>query len=140
MEQLDDVEIEAFLREQVVGRIGCHAFGATYVVPVIYAWRDGYVYVQSIEGRKIEMMRANPEVCFEIDEYVAGSWRSVIVDGTFEELPGEQAEQALAVLRERFARGGDGSSRREPTPGVVPVAFRIRCRNATGRRITRSPQ
>lgn len=137
MEQLDDVEIEAFLREQVVGRIGCHAFGATYVVPVIYAWSDGHVYVQSIEGRKVEMMRANPEVCFEIDEYAAGSWRSVIVDGTFEELPGERAEEALGVLRERFSRGAGETARREPTSGVVPVAFRIRCRAATGRRIRR---
>jgi nitroimidazol reductase NimA-like FMN-containing flavoprotein (pyridoxamine 5'-phosphate oxidase superfamily) len=136
IEELDDAEIEAFLREQVVGRIGCHAFGRTYVVPVIYAWDDGCVYVQTIEGRKVEMMRANPEVCFEIDEYHAGSWRSVIVDGTYEELSGAEAEHALAVLVERFARGG--GRRRERATGVTPVAFRIRCSRASGRRVRRS--
>lgn len=37
------------------------------------------------------MMRANPNVCFEVDEYDEagnGSWRSVIAEGVLEELEG----------------------------------------------------
>ncbi|HXY81679.1 MAG TPA: pyridoxamine 5'-phosphate oxidase family protein [Gaiellaceae bacterium] len=138
IEELSESEIEAFLRRQLVGRVGCHAFGRTYVVPVIYVWDDGYVYVQSMEGRKIRMMRANPEVCFEVDEYEPdGSWRSVVVEGVFEELEGGAAETALALLVHRFAgrrrrTAGRGAGRR-------PVAFRIRCTQATGRRVTRTP-
>jgi uncharacterized protein len=138
IEELSEGEIEAFLRRQLVGRVGCHAFGRTYVVPVIYVWDAGYVYVQSIEGRKIRMMRANPEVCFEVDEYEPdGSWRSVVVEGVFEELEGGAAEAALALLVQRFAgrrreTAGRGSGRR-------PVAFRIRCTQATGRRVSRTP-
>ena len=52
IEELSESEIEAFLRRQLIGRVGCHAEGQTYVVPVIYVWDGGYVYVQSIEGRK----------------------------------------------------------------------------------------
>ena len=122
IEELSEDEIDAFLRRQLVGRVGCHAFGRTYVVPVIYVWSGGYVYVQSIEGRKIRMMRANPEVCFEVDEYEAdGSWRSVIVEGVFEELEGSAAEAALALLVQRFVgrRRDDGPLHR-PQAGGVP--------------------
>ena len=139
IEELTEDEIDAFLRRQLIGRVGCHAFGRTYVVPVIYVWDGGCVYVQSIEGRKIRMMRANPEVCFEVDEYEAedGSWRSVILDGVFEELEGTAAEAALALLVQRFI----GRRRRatDRSTGRKPVAFRIRATNVTGRRVVRTP-
>jgi uncharacterized protein len=135
-EHLDDDQIDDFLRTQVVGRIGVHAAGQTYVVPIIYAWDGDYIYVQSIEGRKIEMMRASPQVCFEIDEYDDGSWRSVIVDGTYEELAGDDAAHALQLLVEKFARPG-GSRRRPSAEGRTPVAFRIRPTRMTGRFVTR---
>jgi len=138
IEELDEREIDAVLRSHVVGRIGCHAAGRTYVVPVIYVWDGTCIYVQSIEGRKIRMMRSNPDVCFEVDEHDAdGSWRSVILEGTYEELESSAAEAALTLLVQRFSgrrRRAEGRS-----TGRRPVAFRIRCRQATGRRVTRTP-
>jgi nitroimidazol reductase NimA-like FMN-containing flavoprotein (pyridoxamine 5'-phosphate oxidase superfamily) len=107
-------------------------------VPVLYVWDGECVYVQSIEGRKIRMMRANPQVVFEVDEYEPedGSWRSVIIDGVYEELEGTRAEAALALLVQRFA----GRRRRSPAQtGRAPVAFRIRSTRATGRRVVRTP-
>lgn len=87
IETLPDEEIERTLREQFVGRIGCHADGRTYVVPVAYAYHDNCIYGHSIEGVKIRMMRKNPNVCFEVDRIDALSrWRSVIAWGHFEEL------------------------------------------------------
>lgn len=133
--ELDETEIDDFLREQVVGRIGMHAHGETYVVPVIYAWDGECIYVQTIEGRKIEMMRANPRVCFETDVYDAGSWRSVIVDGTYEELHGDDAQRALDVLVARFSAG---PRRERPRSERTPVAFRIRPHTLSGRSVTRS--
>jgi nitroimidazol reductase NimA-like FMN-containing flavoprotein (pyridoxamine 5'-phosphate oxidase superfamily) len=139
IEELSAEEIDAFLRRQVVGRVGCHADGRTYVVPVLYVWDGECVYVQSIEGRKVQMMRANPRVVFEVDEYEAedGSWRSVIVDGVYEELEGTRAEAALALLVQRFAgrRRRDGAGRTDRKP----VAFRIRSTSASGRRVVRTP-
>ena len=136
MRQLDDKEIDEFLRRQVVGRIGMHADGETYVVPVIYAWDGDCIYVQSIEGRKISMMRENPQVCFEADEDDNGSWRSVIVDGTYEELDGDDAAHALELLTARFA-GRTGTRRRPRAEGVTPVAFRIRPARLSGRTVQR---
>jgi nitroimidazol reductase NimA-like FMN-containing flavoprotein (pyridoxamine 5'-phosphate oxidase superfamily) len=129
-------EIDEFLSGQVIGRIGMHAHGETYVVPIIYAWDGDCIYVQSIEGRKISMMRDNPTVCFEIDEYDNGSWRSVIVDGTYEELHGDDAKHALALLVERFANR-TGNRRRVSAESVTPVAFRIRPTRMTGRTVQR---
>ena len=139
IEELDEQEIDAFLRRCVIGRIGCHTDGHTYVVPVVYVWEGECVYVQSIEGRKIRMMRANPQVVFEVDEYESdsGSWQSVIVEGVYEELEGGRAEAALALLVQRFVGGrrtGDDRS-----TGHTPVTFRIRPTQTTGRRVKRTP-
>jgi nitroimidazol reductase NimA-like FMN-containing flavoprotein (pyridoxamine 5'-phosphate oxidase superfamily) len=136
--ELTPGEIDALLREQVVGRIGCHADGATYVVPVIYAFDGECVHVASIEGRKIRMMRSNPAVCFEVDEYAApGRWRSAILDGVFEEVSGAEKEATLALLAARFAGGGTGA-RRPDTQERQSVCFRIRIRAASGRAVERS--
>jgi nitroimidazol reductase NimA-like FMN-containing flavoprotein (pyridoxamine 5'-phosphate oxidase superfamily) len=134
IEELSPAEVDALLRESVVGRIGCHVDGLTYVVPVIYAYDGEAVWVVTVEGQKTRMMRSNPRVCFEVDEYAGpGSWRSVIVQGTYEELDGDGLAQATALLAERFA--GRGSGRRPSAGGREPVAFRIRVAEATGRTV-----
>ncbi|MDA8301308.1 MAG: pyridoxamine 5'-phosphate oxidase family protein [Actinomycetota bacterium] len=143
IQEMGSPEAEQFLRSQVVGRVGCHVDGVTYVVPVIYAWDSGCAYVYSVEGQKVRMMRENPKVCFEVDEYQAGGgWRSAIVQGTYEELSGEDASFTLRLLAERFARrtgDGEGGGQRPRGEGRVPVAFRIRAEEVTGRKVDRSP-
>jgi uncharacterized protein len=137
--KLSRAEIDEFLRGQRIARLGCHAHGVTYVVPLIYAYEDGAVVAVTTEGRKTAMLRENPRVCVEVDEYDAdgkGSWRSVIADGTFEELDGEAVEPALALLRERFARtAGRPAERRQLGPGVV--VLRIALDEVTGRAVER---
>ena len=138
IEELSPAEIDAFLEEEVVGRIGCHADGLTYVVPVYFAYDGEAFLVQSIEGQKIEMMRAAPDICFEVDRYEpeTGSWRSVIAYGTYEELDDEGAQQVIGLLRERLAAG---RKRRPPEPGARrPVAFAIRIERLTGRAVRRT--
>jgi nitroimidazol reductase NimA-like FMN-containing flavoprotein (pyridoxamine 5'-phosphate oxidase superfamily) len=133
--ELSAAEIDELLRAQVVGRVGCHADGVTYVVPVIFGWDGESVYVLTVEGLKTRMLRSNPSVCFEVDDYEGpGVWRSAILQGDYEELTGAEAEQAVALLRERFA---GGASRRPRESGREAVAFRIRVREATGRSVGR---
>jgi len=139
--ELSAAEVEDFLSSQVIGRIGCHVDGLTYVVPIIYAYDGEAIYVYTIEGQKTRMMRANPRICFETDHYdgATGSWRSVIVQGRFEELDGEGAQRALGLLAARFAarRSGEGGERRQRASGRPTVAFRIEIDEATGRSVTR---
>jgi nitroimidazol reductase NimA-like FMN-containing flavoprotein (pyridoxamine 5'-phosphate oxidase superfamily) len=136
--ELSRAEVDELLREHVVGRIGCHTDGVTYVVPIIYAYDGAAMYVASVEGQKVRMMRQNPDVCFEVDEYDAGSWRSAIVQGVYEELTGEEADHAIGLLAARFGRTpGEGGERRRHGDGTTTVCFRIRIREVTGRSVTR---
>jgi uncharacterized protein len=137
--ELSRAEIQDFLRGQRIARLGCHADGVTYVVPLIYAYEDGAVVAVTTEGRKTAMLRANPRVCVEVDEYDAdgkGSWRSVIAYGSYEELSGDSIEPALALMRERFARtAGRTAEPRQLGPDVV--VLRITLDELSGRAVER---
>jgi nitroimidazol reductase NimA-like FMN-containing flavoprotein (pyridoxamine 5'-phosphate oxidase superfamily) len=100
---LSPAEIEELLRTEVVARLGCHADGRTYVVPVTYVYDGDALLIQSADGLKVRMMRQNPLVCVEVDHIDnLANWRSVIAWGRFEELFGSAAAAALARLRERL--------------------------------------
>ena len=137
--ELSRAEIDDFLRGQRIARLGCHAGEMTYVVPLIYAYEDGAVIAVTTEGRKTAMLRENPRVCVEVDEYDTdgkGSWRSVIAYGRSEELAGDAIESALALLRERFARtAGRTAETRSRGPNVV--VLRISLDELSGRAVDR---
>jgi nitroimidazol reductase NimA-like FMN-containing flavoprotein (pyridoxamine 5'-phosphate oxidase superfamily) len=100
---LSSAEIEDLLQTEVVARIGCHADGRTYVVPVTYAYDGEGLLIQSADGLKLRMMHENPWVCIEVDHIDnLANWRSVIARGRFEELVGEEATAALARLSVRL--------------------------------------
>lgn len=137
IEELSREEVDAVLDANVVGRIGCHAQGRTYVVPIIYAREGESVYVATVEGLKVRMMRANPQVCFEVDEYPGtGGWRSVIADATYVELDEEGGRHALELLARRFGRE-PGSGRRPAAGERETVCFRLDLRRPTGRAVRR---
>jgi len=144
--ELSPQEIEELLRSEMTGRIGCHAEGRTYVVPITYAYEGGDVYCHTPEGLKLRMMRKNPVVCFEVDRIKdMGNWRSVIATGRFEELSGRDAIAAMDVLIKRFVAVERPDqphpsyvfreSEAEPsrTDGREIVIFRIRIAEKTGR-------
>ena len=137
--ELSRTEIDEFLRGQRIARLGCHAGGVTYVVPLIYAYDDGAVVAVTTEGRKTAMLRENPHVCVEVDEYDAdgrGSWRSVIAHGAYEELAGNAIEPALGLLRERFARTAGREAESRPL-GPDVVVLRITLDDLSGRAVDR---
>ncbi len=144
--QLTPEEIEQLLSSEITGRIGCHADGRTYVVPITYAYHSGNVYCHSAEGQKVRMMRTSPDVCFEVDRVKdVGNWKSVVANGRFEELGGHEALAAMDVLIARFAaieraqdppssyvlRASEAESPR--ADGRPIVLFRLRLIEKTGR-------
>lgn len=135
--ELSNPQVEQVLHEGLIGRIGCHAYGKTYVVPITYAYDGTYVYAHSAEGMKIHMMRANPHVCFEVDAMDdLANWESVVAWGTFEELHGEPARKALELLLEQIEpriEGPPGASV-HPNSVMQPVVlYRILLEEKTGR-------
>ncbi len=104
MGELTKDQIDNVLRSEVTGRIGCHAEGRTYVVPVSYAYDGEHVYAHSADGLKVRTMRSNPNLCFEVEQIDdLANWRCVIGWGTYEELQGADEDQARRLLAERFA-------------------------------------
>lgn len=85
---LSALECTKLLAANRVGRLACAKDGQPYVVPLYYAYADNHLYAFSLPGKKIDWMRANPLVCVQVDERGQGrGWRSVVVDGRYEELP-----------------------------------------------------
>jgi hypothetical protein len=100
---LSPLEIEQLLSGEMIARLGCHADGRTYVVPVTYAYDGEALIIQSADGMKVRMMHQNPVVCVEVDHVDdLANWRSVIAWGLFEELFGNDATAALTRLRDRL--------------------------------------
>ena len=78
-ETLSDKQIINVVCNNIIGRLGCHSDGKTYVVPISFAYEGGYIYARTFEGMKIDMMRKNPEVCFQLDEMNSmADWKSVV--------------------------------------------------------------
>jgi nitroimidazol reductase NimA-like FMN-containing flavoprotein (pyridoxamine 5'-phosphate oxidase superfamily) len=85
--QLTTEETENLLRRSLIGRIGCNDGTLTYVVPISYAYDGQQIYCHTTEGLKVDILRKNPQVCFEVEQLESmANWQTVIVQGTFEEL------------------------------------------------------
>lgn len=138
-------EIEDVLKKNVLGRLGCHDMGKTYVVPISYVYDGRDIIAHSVNGMKIEMMRNNPRVCFEVDEMEnLRNWRSVIVWGTYQELNDERDRyKAMKIFVDRmmYMKISDSALPPEATherthpraAGFKPVIYRIIISEKTGR-------
>lgn len=92
-------EIHDVLSRNIVGRIGCTDGKKTYVVPINYVFNGKDIIAHSLEGMKIQMMRKNPAVCFEVDEMAdLTNWQSVIAWGVYQELKDERERYAAMKL------------------------------------------
>jgi nitroimidazol reductase NimA-like FMN-containing flavoprotein (pyridoxamine 5'-phosphate oxidase superfamily) len=111
----DPAELESILREAVVCRMGLCDGEVPYVVPMNYGYRDGSVFLHSaVEGRKIELLRKNPNVCLEFEKDVelvpaeaacsfSMKYRSVIASGKAVFLEGaEEKAQGLNVIMGQY--------------------------------------
>ena len=100
---LGEDAIETILRHQIIGHIGCQANDTVYVVPISFAYKDGFIYAHTKEGMKINMMRQNPKVCFETYNMEnMGNWQCVIAWGNFEEITDKKVRAAaLNILLKR---------------------------------------
>jgi hypothetical protein len=133
--------IDHLLNSQYFGRIGCSADNQLLIEPVMYHFDGLYIYGITREGKKTQMMRKNPNVAFEIDEMVSpGVWHSVMIEGDFEELYGNERDYAVYLLNHRkvplFADEKMGLSGTPPSADskvVIPVVYRIHIRTKTGR-------
>ena len=61
-------EIESIIKNCEVCRLGLTNGNAPYVVPLCFGYEKNVLYFHSAaKGQKIELLRENPNVCFEFD-------------------------------------------------------------------------
>jgi len=64
--------IETVLEEANTCRIAMCDGDMPYVIPMNFGFKDGCIYLHSAkEGRKIELLKKNPKICFEVEAYTA---------------------------------------------------------------------
>jgi nitroimidazol reductase NimA-like FMN-containing flavoprotein (pyridoxamine 5'-phosphate oxidase superfamily) len=128
---MTDDEVEAMIRRHRIGRIACAVNDRPYVVPITYAYDGDCVYAYSGLGRKIDVMREQPLVCFEVDEVDGdASWRCVIAEGVYEELVDEGARRAALA---RLSSGDAQVVPRSLNGAGRLVVFRLRLTERSGR-------
>jgi nitroimidazol reductase NimA-like FMN-containing flavoprotein (pyridoxamine 5'-phosphate oxidase superfamily) len=101
-------EIEALLAKALVGRLGTCNRDEPYVVPICFLHVENKIYFHSrSEGKKLENIKVNPRVCFQVDEYnlvpsprpcdFSMHYRSVIIFGRVRFL--KDAKERLKALK-----------------------------------------
>ena len=131
LRELNPSEIEEVLINNAICRIGCLDGGMMYIVPVYYRYEKGTAMCFSLEGLKIDMMRRNPDVCFEVEEIGDFShWKSVIAL-----LRPQYVEYMLRKRASLSALPPDerADGEHHQAKSADPVFYRIRFTKLTGR-------
>jgi nitroimidazol reductase NimA-like FMN-containing flavoprotein (pyridoxamine 5'-phosphate oxidase superfamily) len=140
----DPAELRGILDRARVCRLAMSDGGLPYLVPLTFAMDgDDLVLHSAAEGRKLDVLRRNPAVCFEVEEGVEVApaatacdfsmrFRTVIGFGEVE-LVHDAAERArlLALFGPRYGAPAG------PVPGVEvgrTCVLRVRVRALTGKR------
>jgi nitroimidazol reductase NimA-like FMN-containing flavoprotein (pyridoxamine 5'-phosphate oxidase superfamily) len=144
--ELNEQQINNLLTSQAIGRIACCDGKHPYIVPLTYSYDGDYIYGQSIEGQKLELMRKNPNVCFQVDiTNNLDNWQSAVVYGQFEELFDGKAEVAREHLFSKVIplmtasaihqhEHWEGLGHELPDKSrIKPVMFRIKVNEKCGR-------
>lgn len=109
-------DIDAFINRSPVCRLGMVDDDMPYIVPMSFGY-DGHAFYfhSALKGRKIDVLKRNPRVCFELDESgdlirgeKACSWsvlfRSVIGTGRAEFIEDDsEKRRALDVLMNHYS-------------------------------------
>ena len=144
VKELQSRQIESLLERESVGRLACHYDGETYLLPISYVYDNNYIYCLSREGKKINIMRKNPKVAFEVDDIRdISNWQSVVVRGSFEEVLGKEErvlvlhkllsrfQPILSTIRAELGNDWPFCDDKDDHSGII--MFRIAIREKTGR-------
>jgi nitroimidazol reductase NimA-like FMN-containing flavoprotein (pyridoxamine 5'-phosphate oxidase superfamily) len=131
--------IDRFIDSCAVIRLGLHDGREPYVVPLCFGRSDDWLYMHCArEGRKLDIIKKHPEVCFELDgdikvvpadgacEFsarytsVIGYGKAVIVDGI------DEKRRALNVIMSHYSEAGPFEYAEPALKKILIIALRIR--------------
>jgi hypothetical protein len=142
-------EIDAILARETICRVAFAVDGAPYLVPLSYGYdpeHDALVLHTADEGKKIDCIAANPQVCFEIEgpsRIVSGGgigcvwgleYESVIGYGTISEViaPDDKCVALRCLLRQQAGR--DMKWTFDDRSLEVTRVWRLKIESVTGKR------
>ena len=103
MKNLTKEECITLLSDNYIGRIAYISQGNPDIIPITYYYDHEHnsIITYSGMGGKIEAMRKNKSVSFQVDEITSlDQWKSVLLYGEFEELSGIDSKHLLHVFSE----------------------------------------
>ena len=114
----DKSVIETIIQKADVCRVALCNDGLPYIVPMNFGYKEGCLFLHSArEGKKIDMLKNNNKVCFEIDcgfelvkaeqgcdwgmnyQSVIGFGKAFLVEGF------DQKKKGLDVIMEKYSGG-----------------------------------
>ncbi len=144
-EIIDEDVLESLLAKALVCRIGLADNNVPYIVPVCFGYANRCVYIHSSShGKKIDIIRRNDQVCFEIDvdvELVQGdtpcnssvTYNSVIGYGRASLVESyDEKRKALDIITAHYL-GVDDRDYPKPLVNVTSV-IKIDVETMTGKR------
>lgn len=100
VEEMSNGQIKEVLERIVYGHLGMSRGIHPHVVPIHFAFDDPHIYIYTTEGKKTEILKANPEICLQVEEVKSDKdWSSVIVTGEAVKLKDKkEREHALEFI------------------------------------------
>ena len=135
MIDLTQEEAQRVLEQGRVGHIACLSQGELYVTPMSYVVLDGVFYFRTGEGRRIEALREDPNVCVEVTILREGNaWDSALFWGKaeFVEDVDHRSEIVQAILHKYHEDNPFGSSTPSHVAQMPPIVA-IHPERITGR-------
>lgn len=81
-------EVDDMLHRLSIGYLAVSVNDKPYIVPLRFKYENGYLYSLTSEGKKMDMMKTNRNVCVSFsDIHGTNNWRSLVISGQFEEIP-----------------------------------------------------
>lgn len=140
----DPAAIEAIIRSARICRLAMCDGDRPYLVPLSYGYEDNTLYFHSAtQGRKIDILQRNPEVCFEIEgesTVVPGespckwtiTYRSVIGFGRVRWIT-EDSEKRRALDRIMARHGAEGAREYDPPALKRTTVMAVEIQSMTGK-------
>jgi len=137
--------IEAVIAAAPVCRVAMCDGDQPYLVPMCFGYAEGVFYLHCARaGRKLEVLRKNPNVCLEVEDAVAVTpgktacdwgvaFRSVMAFGRAEEVDSpEERRRGLDLVMAHY----DPAGRHDYPDGMLgrTVVLRVRPERMTGKR------
>ena len=126
MESLSEKETLDLLTESKVGHVAVIDGDVPYVSPVSYVVLDNEICFRTGLGRRVDALRVNPAVSFEVMRTTAdGGWECVIVSGEARERNDNLfAQQVVSSLLSKYREElGSPFSRGKRSPIAEPATF-----------------